>query len=88
MEAMASGLPSVATDCSSGIRLLAGDESSPAVELVPRGDVPELASAIRFLIEDEQRREQLARNARERAQEFTLDRVVDQWELLFARIDR
>jgi len=88
MEAMASGLPSVATDCSSGVRLLAGDERSPAVELVPRGDVPELASAIRFLIEDETRREHLARNARERAQEFTLDRVVDQWERLFARIDR
>jgi glycosyltransferase involved in cell wall biosynthesis len=88
MEAMASGLPSVATDCSSGVRLLAGDERAPAVELVPRGDVPELASAIRFLIEDEARREQLARNARERAQEFTLDRVVDQWERLFSRIDR
>ena len=88
MEAMASGLPSVATDCSSGVRLLAGDERSPAVELVPRGDVPELASAIRFLIEDEARREQLARNARERAQEFTRDRVIDQWERLFTRIDR
>ena len=88
MEAMACGVPAVATDCSSGVRFLAGAESDPALELVPRGDVPALAAALRFLIEDETQRELLAQRARRRSAEFTIDQISEKWERLFADINR
>lgn len=87
-EAMACGLPAIATDCSNGVRLLAGDLAEPAIELVTRGDVPALAASIRFLIDDEAQRELLAHRARARVAEFRIERIVDQWERLFARLDR
>lgn len=87
-EAMACGLPAVATDCSSGVRVLAGDPAAPAIELARRGDVPALAASIRFLIDDEEQRELLSHRARVRAAEFRIDGIIDQWEQLLTRLDR
>jgi glycosyltransferase involved in cell wall biosynthesis len=73
IEAMACGLPVVATDVSGVVDAL-GEE--PAGAIVPPEDPAALAQAIRQLIDDEPRRRALGRRARERAErEFSLERV-------------
>jgi len=74
LEAMAAGLPCVASDVG-GIRTQIGPE---AVRLVPPGDDGALADAIIELTQDEQARRALARTGRECVKRsFSWDRVVD-----------
>jgi starch synthase len=73
LEAMACGLPVVATDAS-GVREALGDE--PAGLVVPRENAPALATAIGRLLDDEPLRRQLGERARRRAEsEFSLQAV-------------
>lgn len=67
VEAMASGLPVVAADASGVPDILEGGERSGGV-IVPRGDPRALAAALRRLLEDDGRREELGRRARRRAE--------------------
>lgn len=85
-EAMACGLPCVATDCSAGVRLLTDDGRGAA--LVARGDRDALAEAMDALIADPSRRTDLGRAARSVAETFRADRVLDGWEALLARVLR
>lgn len=82
-EAMACGMPCVATDCSPGVRLLAQDGS--AARLAARGDAKVLAAAISELIADAQGRAELGKRARLAMEPYQLSRVLDQWEELFAQ---
>jgi glycosyltransferase involved in cell wall biosynthesis len=73
VEAMACGLPVVATDIS-GVRDALGDE--PTGLVVPREDVQALAAAIGRLLDDELLRRLLGERARQRAEsEFSLQTV-------------
>lgn len=79
MEAMAVGLPCIATDCPcGGPRELI--ESGTSGILVPVGDEGALARSMKAVLDDGGARERLAAGARERAAEFETEGVIDRWE--------
>jgi glycosyltransferase involved in cell wall biosynthesis len=78
-EAQASGVPCVAVDCSSGVRVLCqGVLVEPA----------ELASGLASLMRDRERCRELGTRGRQAMEEYLLDAVLDRWELLFADLAR
>ena len=74
LEAMAAGLPVVASDVS-GTRELIADGESGAI--VPPGNPRRLASALRPLLEDHAGRRAMGQAARRRAERHGWDRVAD-----------
>jgi glycosyltransferase involved in cell wall biosynthesis len=84
LEAMAAGLPVVATDLP-GHREVAGDAQEAL--LVPVADVPALAAAIVRLLADREFSARLASAARARAaRDFCLARMVEEHLALFERL--
>ena len=82
-EAMAHGLPCIATDCSAGVRLLA--EEGAAALLVPRADAAALAWALDRLMSDPELRDDLAARARPAVEPYRIEPVLDRWEDLIGR---
>jgi glycosyltransferase involved in cell wall biosynthesis len=81
-EAMASGVPCVVTDVSDSARLV-GDTGL----VVPPRDPGALATACLTLLENGERRRRLGAAARDRIREsFAIDRIVGQYEALYAAI--
>jgi glycosyltransferase involved in cell wall biosynthesis len=75
IEAMASGLPVVAT-AASGVAEIAPDGERSGVVVVPRDDAAAFTAALAGLLTDPARRAGLGRSARRRVEEaFSLDRV-------------
>ena len=85
-EAMACGLPCVASDCSPGVALLAQD--GEAARLAARGDSVSLAGAIEALMAEGAERRSLGARAREAMEPYRLDEVLDRWEQLLADVLR
>lgn len=85
-EAMALGLPCVATDCSAGVRLLT--EDGAAGRIVPRADAAAFAEALDELMSDAGLRAALGARARTAVSRFRADTVIDEWEDLIARVLR
>jgi glycosyltransferase involved in cell wall biosynthesis len=83
MEAMAAGLPVVATAVG-GVPELVDDGVTGC--LVAAGDVPALAGALAAVARDPQRRRELAAAALERAAGFSRDRMVASYSQLFERV--
>jgi glycosyltransferase involved in cell wall biosynthesis len=81
MEAMASGLPVVASDCSAGVRELIGE----CGVLVAPGDPGALADGLDRLLDDADIRSQLGRFARERMTAYQLGPMLDRWEWLLGQ---
>ena len=81
-EAQASGVPVVATDCSSGVRQLVGDWGA----LVPRGDSRALARALDAAMGDQAWRVDSGSRARSAMKRYRLDSILDDWEVLLARV--
>ena len=79
VEAMACGLPVVAFACPCGPK----DIITRGGVLVANGDVEALATAIDALISDEGKRHTLAQEARERAADFSIERIGEKWRQLF-----
>jgi GalNAc-alpha-(1->4)-GalNAc-alpha-(1->3)-diNAcBac-PP-undecaprenol alpha-1,4-N-acetyl-D-galactosaminyltransferase len=79
-EAMASGLPVIATDCPTGPRELTLDGSAGV--LVPVDAVDAVAAALRRLCGDAAERARLGAAARAAMQPFEASRVVAQWQRL------
>ncbi|HEY3835493.1 MAG TPA: glycosyltransferase [Bryobacteraceae bacterium] len=74
LEAMACGLPVVATDCV-GVRDILGGESEGGL-VIPIGDARGLASTLETLFDDRDLRQRLSRQARERVEKsFSLAAV-------------
>ena len=84
LEAMAAGLPAVATECTSGVSEIVRDGIDGI--LVPVGDVQALATAMGQLMGDANWRRQLAMRAPEVVERFGMGKIVRQWENLFASV--
>jgi glycosyltransferase involved in cell wall biosynthesis len=81
IEAMALGVPVIATDCPYGPReILAGGKYGV---LVPPGDEQALADAILSLLRDPDGRRRLGAEAKKRAEEFSMEKIVLRYERLF-----
>ena len=81
LEAMAMGLPVVATDIA-GVR----DTISDGVDgrLVPVTDIPALTAAIKSILADRDAARRLGRKARKRIErDFTVERMVQRTEVLY-----
>ena len=76
VEALAAGTPVVSTDCQSGPREILCDGKFG--RLVPVGDASAMASAMAEALAATHDRVAL----KSRAQDFTIDRAVDQYEAL------
>lgn len=84
VEAMAAGVPVIATASEGAREIIDADDSGC---LVPIGDVAALAKAIPDLLGDANERKRLARNARAVVNaKFTLQQMVDRTELLFREV--
>lgn len=82
-EALACGLPVIATRCS-GVGELVRDGVDGL--LVPSGDVEALAAAMHRLMSDDSARQELQYRTREVLERFSLDEILDQWEKLSTAI--
>lgn len=84
IESMACGTPVISTDCPSG----PGEVITDGVDglLVPPRDPEALSDAIVRVLEDRHLADQLRRNGQRRAQDFTVDRSVRQYEELFVQL--
>lgn len=80
IEAMASGLPVVATDVAGIPEQVADGESG---YLVPPGDPDSLAEQIERLLHDPKTREAFGQAGRERSSRFTTDRMVNQYNEVY-----
>lgn len=81
-EALASGLPVIATDCPSGPSEIIRDGIDGI--LIPSQNVDALAQAMADLMADKKQRQALASKATEVTQRFSITKVIDDWESLFA----
>lgn len=86
MEALASGVSAVASDCSAGVRELL-DEGRCGL-LVNRGDAADLARGLCELAENDDLRARLGRQGREHMLSYERERILDQWEQLFENVNR
>ncbi|MCG2720927.1 MAG: glycosyltransferase [Thermodesulfovibrionales bacterium] len=84
VEAMACGVPVIATDCPYGPREIIRDRESGI--LVPANDVHALAHAMRDVLHDRDLRETFSRNAIRRASAFSVERMVKGYADFFERM--
>lgn len=80
LEAMALGLPVVATDCPSGPAHIVRDGIDGL--LVPSEDVGALGTAMAALMDDEGRRTAMGREGVNVTERFNMDRIMTTWETL------
>lgn len=84
LEALASGLPVIYTDCPSGPQEIIRQGVDGL--LVPNGDVTELAAAMDRLMANSGEREAMAARAPEVIARFGIDEIISRWEELFEDI--
>lgn len=84
LEAMSCGLPIVAFACPCGPKDIVTDGKNGY--LVEPNNIEALAERICHLIEDEELRKEMGKNARKRAEDFTEEKIMQQWIDLFENI--
>ncbi|MDO8732828.1 MAG: glycosyltransferase [Actinomycetota bacterium] len=86
MEALACGVPVVASDCSAGVRELLAEESCGV--LVNRGDSADLARGLLALGKDSDLRTAMASRGPTHMEGYRLERILDLWEQVFTDVLR
>lgn len=86
VEAMACGVPAISFACHCGPRDIIADRINGL--LVPEGDIDKLATKICYLIEHEEERKLMGRMARQRAFDYRIENVGQQWIELFETLLR
>jgi glycosyltransferase involved in cell wall biosynthesis len=81
-EAMACGLPVIATDCPSGPREIIHDGENGL--LIPPDDLEALIDAMNRLMSDSQERGRLGARARAVTDTFHVEKIMGMWEALLA----
>jgi glycosyltransferase involved in cell wall biosynthesis len=84
IEAMACGLPCVSFDCPSGPRDIITDGKDGF--LVENGNIAKLAEKIIFLVENEDKRMEMGRTAKENVKRFLPEHIIIQWVQLFEKV--
>ena len=84
IEAMTNGVPCVSFDCPYGPSEIM--ENGKDGFLVPNGDVQEMADKICYLIEHEEERKTMGRQARLSAMRYAPENIMPMWEKLFNEI--
>lgn len=83
LEAMSYGLPCFAFDDAAGLKVLLEKGGG---KLIAARNCQEMAEAIIALFRDDALHDQLARQARQRSQDYLASHVVGQWRALLARL--
>ena len=78
IEAMACGVPPVSFTCPCGPRDIIDDGKDGL--LVEDGNIEELAEKICYLIENEETRKEMGRQARVDVQRFKIENIPEQWK--------
>jgi glycosyltransferase involved in cell wall biosynthesis len=81
IEAMACGLPCIAYDCPCGPRSIIKNQENGF--LIEDGNTDLFVEKLNALIEDEDLRKRLGKNAQESVAVYDLDKIMKQWEILF-----
>lgn len=81
VEAIALGLPVIATACPHGPDEIIKDRKSGI--LIPPADETTMAEAIMMVLEDEKLRKSLSIEGSKRAEDFSVDRIVGEYERTF-----
>lgn len=84
LEAMAHGVPAVATECETGPADIVRHDVDGL--LVPEGDQAALADSLARLMDDEQLRSRLGGRAIEVRERFSLENVATEWEKVFEEV--
>ena len=84
LEAMACGVPVIATDCPFGPREIINNGKSGM--LVPVSDEVALAKALKMVSENKETRDRFVKNAYKRLSEFTPEKMVRSYENVFLSI--
>jgi rhamnosyl/mannosyltransferase len=85
LDAMAHGLPVVNTNLPTGVPFVSQDEETGLT--VEPEDSQALAAALNRLVNNPEYRRELGRNAANRAEEFTEERMIDRYEQLYTEIE-
>lgn len=84
VEAMVAGVPVVSTDCDYGPGEIVTDGYNGV--LSPVGDEKELAKHILELAKDKEKMKQFCVRGKERAKDFSIEKIVTQYETIFERL--
>jgi glycosyltransferase involved in cell wall biosynthesis len=86
LEAMAVGLPVIATDCPSGPAHIVRNDIDGI--LVPTEDVDALATAMAGLMDDDAWRKRLGASATSVVERFSVERIMEHWDSLLEQVTR
>ena len=84
VEAMLHGIPAIAFDCKCGPKDIIDDNINGF--LVPEGDVPALANAMKRLMSDESLRRKMGVEALKIKEKYAVEAVMSRWIQLFKRL--
>ena len=84
IEAMASGLPCISYDCPCGPRAIIKDNYNGF--LIENGNENEFVNTVSNLIDNENLRIQMAKNAKESVSKYDIDEIMKLWDKLFIEL--